>query len=160
MSDNFNGYFCSPFFIKLQKWPTESVQKLAQEYFIALSRSVRCPFGVGRCSFFHVQLSAVIWVLFPKNRGIWPPKWMVKIMGNPYSNWWFRGSIIFGNTYISKSLQLSKTSKLVWAIISLVPSSEKVKTTTKHTEAASRNEKSFNWSFILPQMASRARNIQ
>ena len=33
-----------------------------------------------------------------KNRGT--PKWMVKIMENPYENGWFGGTIILGNTHM------------------------------------------------------------
>ena len=39
----------------------------------------------------------------PKNRVILPPKWMI-YSGKPYQNWWFGGTIIFGNTLVSISL--------------------------------------------------------
>ena len=80
MSDNFNGCFFSPLFIKLHL--VDGIgQKLAQEYFIALSRSVRSPLElVVAC--FSCPAQCCHMGVEPKIGGK-KPKWMVKIMENP-----------------------------------------------------------------------------
>ena len=45
----------------------------------------------------------------PQNRGVYLPKWMVKIMENPMNKWMiFGGTIIFGNTHVFFPTILSK----------------------------------------------------
>ena len=53
----------------------------------------------------------------PKNRGIWPPKWMVKIMvPNPIKMGWFGGTPIFGNTHIPLTLGCLNHPGCQWAV--------------------------------------------